>query len=151
MSDSLAGPSKPRMTHRQVLEALSGLLLGMFVSMLASTVVSTSLPVIIHDLDGNQTAFTWVVTATLLTTAISIGLFGGGLLVVRLADQSRAIYLDRVESQVFLTNDVSANDPTCDADPCKALRKTIEDRQDVPEAEVAHVGPAGLEPTTPAV
>jgi MFS family permease len=59
------------MNHRQVLEALSGLLLGMFVSMLASTVVSSSLPVIIHDLDGNQAAFTWVVTATLLTTAIS--------------------------------------------------------------------------------
>jgi cell division transport system permease protein len=69
--------------------------------------------------------------AMILTTAISIGLFGGGLLVVRLADQSRAIYLDRVESQVFLTNDVSANDPTCDADPCKALRQTIEDRDDV--------------------
>jgi cell division transport system permease protein len=69
--------------------------------------------------------------AMILTTAISIGLFGGGLLVVRLADQSRQIYLDRVESQVFLTNDVSANDPTCDADPCKALRQQIEDRDDV--------------------
>lgn len=69
--------------------------------------------------------------AMILTTAISIGLFGGGLLVVRLADQSRDIYLDRVESQVFLTNDVSANDPTCDADPCKALRQQIEDRDDV--------------------
>ena len=69
--------------------------------------------------------------AMILTTAISIGLFGGGLLVVRLADSSRNIYLDRVESQVFLTNDVSANDPTCDADPCKALRQQIEDRDDV--------------------
>ena len=69
--------------------------------------------------------------AMILTTAISIGLFGGGLLVVRLADNSRAIYLDRVESQVFLTNDVSANDPTCDADPCKSLRQRIEDRDDV--------------------
>ncbi|MGH3677795.1 MAG: permease-like cell division protein FtsX [Mycobacterium sp.] len=69
--------------------------------------------------------------AMILTTAISIGLFGGGLLVVRLADQSRDIYLDRVESQVFLTNDVSANDPTCDADPCKALRSNIEGREDV--------------------
>jgi cell division transport system permease protein len=68
--------------------------------------------------------------AMILTTAISIGLFGGGLLVVRLADNSRAIYLDRVESQVFLTNDISANDPTCDADPCKALRSQIEDRDD---------------------
>jgi cell division transport system permease protein len=69
--------------------------------------------------------------AMILTTAISIGLFGGGLLVVRLADSSRNIYLDRVESQVFLTNDVSANDPTCDVDPCKTLRKQIEDRSDV--------------------
>lgn len=69
--------------------------------------------------------------AMILTTAISIGLFGGGLLVVRLAENSRAIYLDRVESQVFLTNDVSANDPTCDADPCKALRSQIENRDDV--------------------
>ena len=66
--------------------------------------------------------------AMILTTAISIGLFGGGLLVVRLADHSRAIYLDRVETQVFLNNDVSANDPTCDADPCKALRAKIEGR-----------------------
>jgi len=69
--------------------------------------------------------------AMILTTAISIGLFGGGLLVVLLADHSRTIYLDRVESQVFLTNDVSANDLTCDSDPCKALRAQIEARDDV--------------------
>jgi cell division transport system permease protein len=69
--------------------------------------------------------------AMILTTAISIGLFGGGLLVVLLADHSRAIYLDRVETQVFLTEDVSANDPACGVNPCKALRETIEKRQDV--------------------
>jgi cell division transport system permease protein len=69
--------------------------------------------------------------AMILTTAISIGLFGGGLLVIQLAKQSRNIYLDRVESQVFLNNDVSANDPTCDADACKALRAQIEARSDV--------------------
>lgn len=69
--------------------------------------------------------------AMILTTAISIGLFGGGLLVMRVADQSRDIYLDRVESQVFLTNDVSVNDPTCDGDPCKALRAQIDARDDV--------------------
>jgi cell division transport system permease protein len=69
--------------------------------------------------------------AMILTTAISIGLFGGGLLVVLLADHSRNIYLDRVETQVFLTNDVSANDLTCDADLCKALRAQIEARDDV--------------------
>lgn len=69
--------------------------------------------------------------AMILTTAISIGLFGGGLLVVRLADHSRHIYLDRVETQVFLTDDISANDLTCAVDPCRALRTRIEDRDDV--------------------
>ena len=69
--------------------------------------------------------------AMILTTAISIGLFGGGLLVVRLADHSRNIYLDRVETQVFLDNDISANDPSCDSAACKALRSQIEARDDV--------------------
>ncbi|OMB94789.1 cell division protein FtsX [Mycobacterium colombiense] len=69
--------------------------------------------------------------AMILTTAISIGLFGGGLLVVRLADNSREIYLDRVETQVFLTDDISANDTTCASAPCKGLREKIDLRQDV--------------------
>jgi EmrB/QacA subfamily drug resistance transporter len=64
------------MTHKQVLESLSGLLLGMFVSILAGTVVSTSLPLIISDLDGNQSAYTWVVTGTLLATTVSTPLWG---------------------------------------------------------------------------
>ncbi len=66
----------PGMTHRQVLEALSGILLGMFVSLLATSVVSSSLPRIITDLGGTQSAFTWVVTATLLTTTISTPIWG---------------------------------------------------------------------------
>ncbi|MGH3634610.1 MAG: permease-like cell division protein FtsX [Mycobacterium sp.] len=69
--------------------------------------------------------------AMVLTTAISIGLFGGGLLVVRLAEHSRTIYLDRVETQVFLTDDISANDHTCDGQACRALREQIEARRDV--------------------
>jgi len=69
--------------------------------------------------------------AMVLTTAISIGLFGGGLLVLRLADQSRNIYLDRVETQVFLTDDISANDLTCDSPQCQGLREAIESRDDV--------------------
>jgi len=64
------------MSRRQVLESLSGLLLGMFVSILAGTVVSTSLPIIVHDLQGDQAAFTWIVTATLLTTAIATPIWG---------------------------------------------------------------------------
>nr|WP_255347054.1 MDR family MFS transporter [Cellulomonas sp. HZM] len=64
------------MTHREVLESLSGILLGMFVSILATSVVSSSLPRIITDLHGKQSAFTWVVTATLLTTTISTPIWG---------------------------------------------------------------------------
>ncbi|WP_227468101.1 MDR family MFS transporter [Microbacterium sp. YJN-G] len=72
----MSSPSTPAMSHRQVLEALSGLLLGMFVSMLSGTVVSTSLPVIVSELQGDQNAFTWVVTSTLLTTAIATPIWG---------------------------------------------------------------------------
>ena len=38
------------MTHRQIMEALSGLLLGLFVAILSSTIVSNALPTIIGDL-----------------------------------------------------------------------------------------------------
>lgn len=69
--------------------------------------------------------------AMILTTAISVGLFGGGLLVIRLAEHSRDIYVGRVETQVFLTDDISANDPTCGSPACKALRQKIEARKDV--------------------
>lgn len=55
------------MTHRQIMEALSGLLLGMFVAILSSTIVSNALPEIIGDLGGGQSAYTWVVTAALLS------------------------------------------------------------------------------------
>ncbi|WP_459076354.1 MDR family MFS transporter [Streptomyces nanhaiensis] len=64
------------MTHRQIMEALSGLLLGMFVSVLSSTVVSNALPRIISDLGGGQSAYTWVVTAALLTMTASTPLWG---------------------------------------------------------------------------
>ncbi|WP_375232104.1 MDR family MFS transporter [Curtobacterium sp. MCBD17_029] len=70
-------PTEPAaMSHRQVLEALSGLLLGMFVAILASTVVSTSLPKIIGDLGGGESAYTWVVTSTLLATTVSTPVWG---------------------------------------------------------------------------
>lgn len=66
----------PRMSHRQVLQALSGLMLAMFCSMVSTTVVGTSLPIIVPELGGSQTSYTWVVTMTLLTTAISTPIWG---------------------------------------------------------------------------
>ncbi|WP_432529750.1 MFS transporter [Kineococcus auxinigenes] len=64
------------MSHRQIMEALSGLLLGMFVAILSSTVVSNALPTIVSDLDGTESGYTWVVTATLLATTISTPIWG---------------------------------------------------------------------------
>ncbi|UZI30009.1 MFS transporter [Streptomyces sp. VB1] len=64
------------MTHRQIMEALAGLLLGMFVAILSSTVVSNALPEIISDLGGGQSAYTWVVTASLLAMTATTPLWG---------------------------------------------------------------------------
>ncbi len=65
-----------QMTHREILEALSGLLLAMFVAMLSSTVVSNALPAIVADLEGSQTGYTWVVVATLLTMTATTPIWG---------------------------------------------------------------------------
>ena len=65
-----------QMTHREVLEALSGLLLAMFVAMLSSTIVSNALPRIVGDLHGSQTGYTWVVVATLLTMTATTPIWG---------------------------------------------------------------------------
>ncbi|WP_329464029.1 MFS transporter [Streptomyces sp. NBC_01431] len=64
------------MTHRQIMEALSGLLLGMFVAILSSTIVTNALPHIISDLGGGQSAYTWVVTASLLAMTATTPLWG---------------------------------------------------------------------------
>ena len=71
-----AAEQSGQMTHREVLEALSGLLLAMFVAMLSSTVVTNALPRIVTDLDGSQTGYTWVVVATLLTMTASTPIWG---------------------------------------------------------------------------
>lgn len=64
--------------------------------------------------------------AMVLTTAISLGLLGGGLLVVRTIDRMEEQYYDRVETVVFLSDDVSTNDPDCAAGPCTDLRSELE-------------------------
>lgn len=90
------GLSDSGMTHRQVIQSLTGLLMGMFVSLLAGTVVSTSLPVILSDLHGDQTAYTWVVTATLLATTISTPIWG------KLSDLSNRKMLLQLSLLIFV-------------------------------------------------
>ena len=68
--------NNPAMTRRETLEALSGILLGVFVSLLATTITSTALPRIVADLGGSQHSYTWVVTAMLLTMTVSTPLWG---------------------------------------------------------------------------
>ncbi|MGO1229132.1 MFS transporter [Glutamicibacter arilaitensis] len=94
--------AKPKMTHREILTALTGILMGMFVSILASTVVSSSLPVIVSDLNGSQTAFTWVVTATLLATTISTPIWG------KLADLGNRKLLLQIALGIFVLASAAA-------------------------------------------
>lgn len=64
--------------------------------------------------------------AMVLTTAISLGLVGTGLLAVRTIDRTEELYSDRVEVQVALTSDVSATDTDCSGPVCTGLRSTLE-------------------------
>lgn len=83
-------------SHREVIRALSGLLAGMFVTLLSSTVVSTSLPIIISDLGAGQSAYTWVVTATLLATTVSTPIWG------KLADLTSKLMLVQLSLGIFV-------------------------------------------------
>jgi len=58
--------------------------------------------------------------------AISLGLLGAGLLVVQMTNKTEQIYFDRVEVAVFLTNDVSTNDPGCTGPICADLRTQLQ-------------------------
>ncbi|GLW65898.1 MFS transporter [Actinomadura rubrobrunea] len=62
-------------THRQILQILTGLLLGMLTSMISTSIVSTALPTIVGDL-GGQDQLSWVASATLLTMTASTPLWG---------------------------------------------------------------------------
>lgn len=64
------------MDHRHVMRAFSGLLVVLFVAMISGTVVSVALPQIIGSLDGTQSQYTWVVTATLLASTASTPIWG---------------------------------------------------------------------------
>jgi cell division transport system permease protein len=64
--------------------------------------------------------------AMVLTTAISLGLVGTGLLAVRTIDRTEELYSDRVEVQVALTADVSAADVDCSQPICTNLRTMLE-------------------------
>ena len=68
-------PSASPLSHRQIQIVFGGLMIGMLLAALDQTIVSTALPTIVTKLGGlNQLA--WVVTAYLITSTISMPLYG---------------------------------------------------------------------------
>ncbi|RSM90555.1 MFS transporter [Kibdelosporangium aridum] len=65
-----------KLSRSQVVQALSGLMMGIFVAILASTVVANALPRIVADLGGSQSSYTWVVTTELLAMTATVPLWG---------------------------------------------------------------------------
>ncbi|MCR1162952.1 MFS transporter [Paenarthrobacter sp. UW852] len=63
------------LTHRQTLTVMVGLMLGMFLSSLDQTIVSTSIYTIANDLDGLSLQ-AWATTAYLITSTVSTPLYG---------------------------------------------------------------------------
>lgn len=70
-----APPLAGQFTHRQILVIFSGLMLGMMLAALDSTIVATALPTIVGELGGVD-HIAWVITAYLLTTTVSTPLYG---------------------------------------------------------------------------
>lgn len=94
-------PAQP-MNHKQVLQALTGLLAGLFTVILSSTIVVNALPMIMSDLNGSQTDFAWVITAALLANAATTPIWG------KFADLFDKKMLVQVSIVIFVVGSVLA-------------------------------------------
>lgn len=75
-TNSVGAPGVTATGHpRHVKFGVAGLLLGMFLGMLDSFIVSTALPSIVGDLGGLR-SLAWVITAYALTIAASTQIWG---------------------------------------------------------------------------
>jgi EmrB/QacA subfamily drug resistance transporter len=61
--------------HRQKMEILFAILLGLFLGALDQTIVAVALPTIITDL-GGQSLYTWTITIYLLASTITVPFYG---------------------------------------------------------------------------
>ncbi|CAI3793394.1 MFS transporter [Pseudarthrobacter sp. MM222] len=96
-----AAPAAP-MTHRQIMEALTGLLAAFFTAILSSTIVANALPTIMSELRGTQTDFAWVITAALLANAATTPIWG------KLADLFDKKVLVQLSIVIFVAGSVMA-------------------------------------------
>ncbi|HEY2057668.1 MAG TPA: MDR family MFS transporter [Amycolatopsis sp.] len=79
MSDTITAEggaaTNGRLSHRQILTVLSGLMLGMFLAALDQTIVSSAMKTIADELHG-QSLQAWATTAYLITATLSTPLYG---------------------------------------------------------------------------
>ena len=68
-------PRQEALTHRQILVVLAGLWLGMILSALDQTVLTTALPAIVGDL-GGVGSLSWVVTSYIVAQTACVPVFG---------------------------------------------------------------------------
>jgi EmrB/QacA subfamily drug resistance transporter len=68
-------PAGVGLTHRQIQVVFFGLMAGMLLASLDQTIVSTALPTIVGDLGGLR-QLSWVVTAYILFSTVSVPLYG---------------------------------------------------------------------------
>ena len=97
-----AGDTDIPMSHRQVLEALSGLLVAMFVAILSGTIVANALPTIAAELHADETVYTWIITTTLLAVTVSTPLWG------KLADLFNKKLLIQLSLVIFICGSMFA-------------------------------------------
>src|SRR6478736_3648848 len=90
------------MSHRQIMEALTGLLAAFFTAILSSTIVANALPTIMSELKGTQTDFAWVITAALLANAATTPIWG------KLADLFDKKVLVQLSIVIFVAGSVMA-------------------------------------------
>ncbi|MET1005762.1 MAG: MFS transporter [Propionibacteriaceae bacterium] len=90
------------MSHKQILQAMTGLLAGLFTALLSSTIVATALPTIIGDLHGTQRQYTWVITAALLATTVTTPIWG------KLSDLFNKKLLVQLSLVVFVLGSIGA-------------------------------------------
>ena len=102
--DGDPGPRTPAAepTHQEIVEILIGLMSALFVAIVSATIVSTALPTIIADLQGSQTQYTWVVTASLLAMTVTSPVWS------KLSDLYNKKTLVQVAIGIFLLGSLAA-------------------------------------------
>ncbi|MGO4249308.1 MFS transporter [Paenarthrobacter sp. RAF54_2] len=102
IQNAALGNTAAPMTHRQIMEALTGLLAAFFTAILSSTIVANALPTIMSELKGTQTDFAWVITAALLANAATTPIWG------KLADLFDKKLLVQLSIIIFVAGSVMA-------------------------------------------